>query len=105
MQVEPPRVSLPYLSVHEVKKQLESAVLRARHGEHGAELEEDIGCHGVDPERKSCERVESEISDSQAGPGVLRQHSARMSLLYLYGRQSSYICTLGDHDLWHGGIL
>ena len=73
MQVEPTRVrvSLPYLSVHEVKKQLEPAVLRAGHGEHGAELEENIGCHCIYPERKCCERVESKIAHSQAGPGVL----------------------------------
>lgn len=51
------------LGVQRVQEQLEAALLRAGHREHWAELEEDVGRHGVDPERERCEGVECQISD------------------------------------------
>ena len=38
------------LGVHRVEEQLPAARLGARHGQHRAELEENVGRHGVDPE-------------------------------------------------------
>ena len=32
-------------------------------GHHGAKLEEDIGCHGVDPEHEGSECVKSEVTN------------------------------------------
>ena len=59
-----------YLGVNCVEQELLILILIVPGGEDGAELEEDVGRHGVDPEHEGCEDVESEVAHVDAGTGV-----------------------------------
>ena len=57
------------LCVDQVEHKFDPWVLRA--GAHdGAELEEDVGGHGVDPEHEGGEGVEDQVAGEDAGEGV-----------------------------------
>ena len=43
---------------------------------HVAELEEDVGCHGVDPHHEGGEGVEGEVADQGAAKGASHQAAA-----------------------------
>ena len=36
-------------------------------GHEGAELEKDVGSHGIDPEQEGCKCVESDVAHCQTG--------------------------------------
>ena len=54
-----------YLCIEYVESKFDSVIVCTR-WHHGAELEENIGGHGVDPEHEGSECVEGEISNSDA---------------------------------------
>lgn len=66
------------LSIETVEEEFCPALVRAGGGEDGAELEEDICCHGVDPEHESGEGVKSEVAERQTTNRVGTEQAADM---------------------------
>ena len=66
-----------YLSVDGVQGKLFNTIVRSsRPTHHPAELEEDVGGHGVDPHHEGGEGVEGEVADEDASRGASHQPAA-----------------------------
>ena len=74
------------LSIETVEEEFCPAPVRAGGGEDGAELEEDICCHGVDPEHEGGESVKSEVAERQAADRVGTKQAADMGAEIVTGQ-------------------